>query len=233
MPGPPGGGIAPPEDPPRYIEPGTDFLIERLSGLLAHRRTGDVENDAILDGLIGGFAEGLARLGAVGYGLDGVPGTRVLQDPRVAPYWALAHAAQYVGATVPGRFYGETREEWADRIRAALVYPFGMKRGSYESIRRAVAPLLTGTKTIVIADDYGGPYDLLVRTITSETPDPEAVRLALEGDFYSGGRRGSIRAEMKLTYLVADSVTFAEATRQFDDVAADVTFADATAEDVT
>lgn len=218
---------------PAYYSP---VASDRLASLLTHRQIdGDDENNAILDALVKAIAYTADRLARIGYGDPdtGAPGGRVLTDPRVAPAWAIAHAAMYVGAVIPGRRSGESPDDWLTRVRDAAAFPFGVKRGSHEAVRRAVQPLLSGTKTIIIADDFGGPYDLLVRTITSETPDPDAVRLALEGDYYSGGRRGAIRAELKLTHVVADSVTFAEATRAFDAVADGVTAENVTREDVT
>jgi hypothetical protein len=165
----------------------------------------------------------------------GAPGDRQLTDPRVAPIWALAHAGLYTGAILPGRRAGETETAWLARARDAVVYPLGIKRGTHEAVRRAVQPLLTGTKTVVIVDQSGGdPYSLLVRTITSETPDPAAVQLALEGDFVSGGHRGAIRAELKLDYVVSDEVTFAEATLRFSDLPpGTITAENVTREDVT
>jgi hypothetical protein len=134
---------------------------------------------------------------------------------------------------LPGRSSTETDDAYLARVRQAAVYPLGPKRGTHEAIRRTVMPLLTGTQSVFIADDYGGDYDVLIRTITSETPDPAAVATAITGGYVSGGPRGAIRAELIVTYLTADSVTFAEATRRLNAVAAGVTTTNVTRGDVT
>lgn len=213
-------------------------VSDRLTELLAHRRTGDAENDAILDGWILALSDAMDRLGLVAFGdPDADPpieGKSVLRDPRYAPIWALAHAALYTGATLPGRGAAETEESWLARARDAAVYPLGIKRGSEEALRRVISPLLTGSKSIFIVENVGGnPYVIQVRTIEGETADPTAVQAAIEGDYVSSGRRGAMRAEQQLVYIVSDDPTFADATLAFDDVPDGVTAENVTREDVT
>ena len=209
----------------------------RLQALMEHRRI-DPESDAIMDAIIGAVADAAEHLSVIAYGdadaTPPIPPGGGLQNPLYAPMWALAHAALYTGARLPGRLPGETEDDFLARARAAVVYPIGIKRGSHEAVRRAVQPFLTGTKFVSIVDQAGGdPYALFVRTITAETPNPEAVRMALEGSYVSGGVRGAIRAELTLDYLVSPEVAFAEATLQFDQVVDTVTFDTVTMEDVT
>jgi len=212
-------------------------VAERLRDLLSHRRVdGDDENNLILDAVCDGIGDAMERLGVVAFGdpENGIPVGRALTDPSVAPLWALPHAALYTGATpLPGRWAGETDEAYTARARDAAVYPLGPKRGTHEAIRRTAQPLLTGTRQVFIADDYGGDYDILVRTIVSETPDPAAVAAALTGSYVSGGQRGAIRAELVLTYVTADFPTFAEATLHFNQVPNGVTAENVTRDDVT
>lgn len=211
-------------------------VIEKLTELLQHRRTGDSENDDILDAIIGGLADVAEPPALVAFGDEatGARGEQVLRDPRYAPIWALAHAAMYTGAALPGRAAGETEAAWLTRARDQAVYPLGIKRGTQEAIRRAVQPLLTGTKAVFITEFVGGdPYQIQVRTIVSETPDPAAVQAAIEGDFVSSGRRGAIRAELKLTYTSSDDPTFAEGTRAMSAVANGITALNVTRGDVT
>lgn len=206
---------------------------ERLEALLASRYIdGDDENNAILDALIGSFVEVSAKLALIAFGDLDVPPGKALTDPSVAPDWALPHAALYTGAILPGRNATETQGEYIARARDAAVYPFGIKRGTREAIVRAVQPLLTGTKTIIIVDSVGS-YDLVVRTITGETPDAAAVQSAIEGSFVSGGKRGAMAAEMRLTYLLSDDPVFAEATRTFTTVTGTATALNVTRADVT
>lgn len=206
-------------------------VLERLSALLESRRA-DAESDAILDAIIGGIADAAERLGVVAFGTDEVPVGRALSDPSVAPAWALAHAAQYTGATLPGRLEGESEADWLARARDAAVYPRGIKRGTEEAVRRAAQPLLTGTRAVFVSYT-ANPYEVVVRTILSETPDPAAVQAALEGSYVSGGGRGAIGAEQVLIYQTADVPAFSEATLTFDAVPDGVTALNVTREDVT
>lgn len=212
--------------------------LEHLMALMEHRQI-DATSDTIMQAILEAIAiDAMERLSVIAYGDPDadppVPPGKALNDPQVAPLWALAHAALYVGARMPGRLPGETDEAYTARARDAVIFPIGIKRGSHEAVRRSISPFLTGTKTISITDQAGGdPYALQVRTITAETPDPAAVQKALEGDYVSGGVRGAIRAELKLTYIVSPSVTWAEGTRAFNAVAGTVTFANVTYGDVT
>jgi hypothetical protein len=214
------------------------LVADRLRVLLEHRRIdGDVENNAILDAICDAIGDAADRVGVVAFGdvAAGIPAGRALSDPSVAPTWALPHAALYTGAVpLPGRYAGESDVDYYARARDAAVYPLGIRRGTHEAIRRTVQPLLTGSKQVFIADDFGGDYDLLVRTIVAETPDPVAVEAALAGSYVSGGQRGAIRAELVLTYVTADIPTFAEATLRFSDLPpGTITAANVTREDVT
>lgn len=206
-------------------------FLDRLNALLESRRI-DEENDAILDAILGGIADAADRLGVVAFGTDAIPAERALSDPSVAPAWALAHAAQYTGAILPGRAAGESEEDWLARARDAAVYPGGIKRGTEEAVRRAAAGFLTGTKTVFISYT-GDPYEIVVRTITSETPDPAAVQRAIEGDYVSGGYRGAIGAHQKLTYQTSDVPAFSEAALTFNAVPDGVTADNVTLGDVT
>ena len=191
-------------------------VIERLSTQLEHRRiAGDTVNNAILDALIGGIADGLERLALVAFGDEGVPAERVLRDPRYAPLWALAHAALYTGATVPGRTAGESDDGYLARARDAVAAPLGIRRGTHEAVRRVVQPLLTGSKTVFI-DDEPGSYVITVRTLSGETPDPAAVQAAIEGSYVSGGQRGAMRAELALSYIVSDEPVINELDQPVD-----------------
>lgn len=206
-------------------------VLDRLNALLDSRRV-DAESDAILDAIIGGIADAADRLGIVAFGTDTIPPGQALSDPSVAPDWALAHAAQYTGAILPGRAAGEDYDAWLARARDAAVYPGGIKRGTEEAVRRAAAGFLTGTQSVFISYT-GDPYEIVVRTYTSETPDPAAVQRAIEGDFVSGGYRGAIGAHQKLTYETSDSPPFSEGTLAFNAVPDGVTAENVTIGDVT
>jgi hypothetical protein len=175
----------------------------------------------------------MERLGIVAFGTDAIPVGHALTDPSVAPDWALAHASLYTsGGLLPGRKAGESQAAWLARARVQASAPLGILRGTDEAIILAVQPLLTGTKSVFI-NVGGSPYQLIVRTITSETPDSAAVQAAIEGSYVSGGVRGAMRAELALSYSVSDTPTFAEATRIFSAVASTVTGTNVTRADVT
>ena len=209
---------------------------DMFADLLTHRRIdGDAENNAIVDAFALALGDVFDRLGHVAFGdpEQGVRGEQILRDPAVAPLWALAHAALYTGAKLPTRLAEETDEQYVARARDASVYPLGIRRGTHEAIRRAIQSELTGTKAVYIADDFGTDYDLYVRTLIEETPDPARVERLLAGDFVSGGERGAIRAELILTYETSAAVAWAEATLTWGQIADGVTWSTATVEDVT
>jgi hypothetical protein len=189
-------------------------LAERILALLAHRYLeDDPESNELLEGLVGGIADAAEQLGVIAYGDDaaGIPPGAALTDPAVAPAWALPHAALYTGGEMPARMPGEAEAAWLERARAAVVFPAGIRRGSHTAVRLAAAPHLTGTRTVFILDRVGNPYELVVRVRASEAADPDAVRLAIEGSYVSGGPRGAIRAELELVLIVSDGPIWQEA----------------------
>lgn len=207
-------------------------VLERLRTLLASRYI-NASSDAILEALIGGIADGAARLGVVAFGDVGVPVGRALTDPSVAPDWALPHASLYTsGGLLPGQKAGETDAAWLARARDAAVYPLGIKAGTDAAIVRTVQPLLTGTKSVFITVG-SDPYTVVVRTLPAETPDQAAVTAAIMGSYVSGGLRGALRAEMALDYTVSNSPQFSEATRTYTTVTATATSTNVTRGDVT
>jgi hypothetical protein len=189
-------------------------VAERILSLLQHLMPeGDEENATLLEGLVYGIGDSAERLGVLAYGNeDGtIPPGEALSNPAVAPAWALPHAALYTGGIVPGRMAGESEAAWLARARDAVVYPSGMRRGSHRAVQLAAAPFLTGTKQVVILDvEPTDPYSLVVRVRESEVVDADAVRLAIEGGYISGGARGAIRAEQVLTLIVADDPVWLE-----------------------
>jgi hypothetical protein len=209
-------------------------VADRILALLEHRRV-DPESDQLLEALIGGLAVAFDRAGLVAYGDETIPAGAALTDPGVAPLWALPHAALYTGGTLPPRLPDETDPDYLARARADVVFPRGMRRGSHAAVRTAAEPHLTGSKTVVIVDDQGGPYDLTVRTRTSETPDPAAARRAIEGSHVSGGPVGAIRAELVLNHIVSDDVIWDEVRDDltWDEIDPALTWDDVTAADVT
>lgn len=94
-------------------------------------------------------------------------------DPAACPPWALPWLAQLAGVTFTGSMT-------TDDQRNAIVTLQAQQRGKVSMLRAAVLPLLTGTQTMYFRErDGGDAYALEVVTLTSETPDPAAVKAAL------------------------------------------------------
>lgn len=105
-------------------------------------------------------------------GPDGQPGWYKLMDPNLIPDKGLPWLAQFLGVDLTGvtdpadmRYLIATRPSW--------------NRGTTRAMIDAVAPLLTGNKTVIFRERYPTPYQLSVVTRTAETPDSAAVLKAL------------------------------------------------------
>lgn len=91
-----------------------------------------------------------------------------------APAWALPWAAQIVGIGYLPAGLGE--QDLRDLIKGAANW----QSGTTATMEAVAKRYLTGTKTVYFRERDGDPYFLEVVTKASETPDPEAVRRALE-----------------------------------------------------
>lgn len=107
------------------------------------------------------------------------PGWSVLLDLEEAPDEALDWLGQFNGSRLPDGLSEAER-------RSRIVSADGAERGTPGSIVAAVEPLLTGTKTVLMRERYNSatplvdaPWHLQVTTLTSETPDPDAVEAAI------------------------------------------------------
>jgi len=99
---------------------------------------------------------------------DGKPGYSLLVDPTRCPVDAIPWLAQFVGATIT------TGLSEADQ-RTQLVGLGNWKRGTADSIKLALQPLLTGGQTVQIKERDTSPYHFQVLTLASETPNQTAV----------------------------------------------------------
>lgn len=163
----------------------------------------DPSSDAILDALTEALLTPLARAYLAAHGDDTMPPLAALTDPRVAPLWALPHTAVWCGGEIPGRNPDENTEDYTARIRHAVVYPRGMRRGSFEVLRSAVAATLTGTRTVILTERLGGnPYALHVQTYASETPEPSRTAAV--------ARSTPIAAEIVLTIETISGQTYTQ-----------------------
>lgn len=164
----------------------------------------DQDHDRLLGALIDGIAEGIQRPQDVGYGTDLVSGDRVLTDPRVAPAWALPHAALYTGGVMPPRPAGMTDAAYEAYAREAVVQPFGALRGSAEALRIIARQYLTGDRDVTVLERYqDDPYVTVIVTRPAETPDPAALEAAVNDS-------AVVLAGGKVVLVVADYVTWQE-----------------------
>ena len=103
---------------------------------------------------------------------DGVP-WQLLFDPANCPASCLPYLAQYVGARItPDMDEAETR--------AAIQAPESFLRGTVGAIEALIKRYLTGSKTVIITERYGGfAWRLRVETLAVETPDQAVIEEAL------------------------------------------------------
>ena len=88
------------------------------------------------------------------------------------PEAALPWLAQFVGVTIPP-------EMLANAMREYVKATPGFKRGSPGAMVAQVQQLLTGNKTVIFRERWGGAYFLSVRTYINETPSEANVLDAL------------------------------------------------------
>lgn len=96
-----------------------------------------------------------------------------LLDVDVAPVWALPWLAQFVGVTP---IFGLDEASQRLRIKEAA----GFHRGSVKAIKAAAGQYLTGTRRVELYERDGSPWRFRIRTYESETPNPQAVKDAVE-----------------------------------------------------
>lgn len=148
-----------------------------------------------LDGLASALFEPIHELVT---GTEDREGWEIALDPDIAPARALPWLAQFAGVELtPAMSEAQRREK--------IKNPDGPKRGTPAALRAAVQETLTGARTVVIDERYGGSaYQLRVRTLTAETPNEAATLAAILSQKPMG---------IVLTYDVVD-------TGDWDDVAA-------------
>jgi hypothetical protein len=102
-----------------------------------------------------------------------VPPLAPILSPDYAPDWALPWVAQLVGIQLPAGID-------PDRARLLIKDASGFRRGTRDSIRAVANSYLTGTQQLYFRErDEGDAYALEIVTLTSETPDPDALLAAI------------------------------------------------------
>lgn len=110
---------------------------------------------------------------------DGTPGWAIVMDVDNAPEEVLPWLAQFVGARLSDSLTEGEKRTFIKEVG-------GWKRGTVAEIAAAVAPFLTGTKTVTITErfDPANPtvdsaYHFQIRTLASETPDSAVTEAAV------------------------------------------------------
>lgn len=125
------------------------------------------------------FANGLQPLWEVINDQDDAPGwSQVLDIDRVPTDW-IPWLGQFVGVR-----YRAGLPDSEQRLRVRETD--GFRRGSPGAIKGAARQYLTGAGTVYLLERHGSPYRYTVTTLSSETPDPDAVLSAL-GEQKPGG----------------------------------------------
>lgn len=96
-----------------------------------------------------------------------------LLDVDLCPDWALPWLGQLVGVRIPP---GTSAQDARTLVRSVA----GFSRGTPDAIRAAAGLYLIGSKTVYFNERVGNhAYRLGVLTLTTETPDAEAVQRAI------------------------------------------------------
>jgi len=99
-------------------------------------------------------------------------GWTILLDLNRCPTYALAWLGQFVGVRIPAGLTDAQQRAW-------ILSTPGWKRGTPAAMVAAVQATLTGTKSVTLVERDGDPYNLTVKTLTAETPNPTATANAI------------------------------------------------------
>lgn len=132
---------------------------------------------------------------------DGTPGWVIVFDPDNAPVEVLPYLAQFDGA--------EIRPDMDEaQIRDAIRSPQGFGRGRPSALAKIAQRHLTGGKTVLLDERSDGtvgvdkPWQMRIRTLASETPDPELTEREIRAEWKPIG--------IVLTYLAIDGQTWGD-----------------------
>lgn len=183
-----------------------------------------VDDDGSLDALLSGMAVGMEPVDLVVRDSDAWPGWAIMLDANRAPDWALRWLGQLVGVRVAPTTLPAV-------ARAAILAHTRWRRGTVGAIVADVAPLLTGTRTVIVLERQPGawpaadnPYHYTVRTFTDETPNPAAVAAAVAAQ-KPAGMIALVQQVARNSYATQEAAhaTYADAEAAF------TTYADAEA----
>lgn len=183
---------------------------DRVLALLPQLHVND-ESDRILRILATAWMSGLERSGDVAYGTEPNEGPyEALTNPVLAPLWALPHASQWTGGTMPARLPGEDDASYLVRARAEVVRPRGMLRGSYSALVTTLQSHLTGSKFVSIVEWVdGSPWKLSARVLADEVTDVDLLNAVANAS-------NAVPAGMRVDVLAASGEVWDEADAGWD-----------------
>lgn len=144
---------------------------------------------------------------------DGMDGLTAFMDPDLTPDWALPWLAMVAGVQL-------SIELDPTQQRETIKQSPAKDRGKRSAIVGAARRYTTDPANayVFIEEQYeGDPYRILVKTLTSQTPDPAAVARAVTAD-------DTAPAGVLFDVVTDDSELWEEATLTWDAVGAGVTW---------
>jgi hypothetical protein len=147
-------------------------LWEALYEAMGFHQETDEDNDFALRKLCEALCSPLQPVYDLVRERDNQKGWAVLLDPDECPVEFLPYLSQWVGAVLtPGMSEEQQRLE--------VGQPTGWKRGQVPSIELIAKRELTGAKFVIVRPRTPEPGKIYIRTLLSETPNPERVRAEL------------------------------------------------------
>lgn len=125
----------------------------------------------------------------------------ILFDPDECPAGLLPYSVQYVGVEI-------TPEMSEAQIREEFRAPSGWNRGQLAAIKLAGQRTLTGTKRVIVRSRTPSVGHHYIRTLKSETPDPERTRARF---------RAAVPAWEALDYEAITGVSWADIAASYAD----------------
>lgn len=150
---------------------------QRLYDALAPLAEMDAEHGYALALYCGAWATVLDQVADLSRDTDDAPGWSVMLEPDATPF--VEWLSQFPGVQIPRGLDDAGAREW---VRSTD----GRNRGKPTAIAGAAKPYLTGLKRVLVVERHGSAYQLQVTTWESETPDPSAVKAAVEAQTPGG-----------------------------------------------
>lgn len=147
-----------------------EFIYSELEAFAVEDESTDWTLLKFVDAIMGGSFNDLLQVVS---DRPDMPGWAMAFHPDLTPAAWLPWLAQVNGTRLaPSLTEAEQR--------AAIRTPAGFRRGTPAALYTAVATRLTGDDPhVLITERYGSPYNVLIRTLDSETPNEDDVREAI------------------------------------------------------